>query len=97
MSDRPCRSSRLAIRVGIETRRGGNWFRYWLLMNGSEGTNALTRTCPCMDGVQPTREERLNRVRAALARVYYPEPVKLTEHMKELFRELKRETDGALD
>ena len=38
-----------------------------------------------------TREERLSNIRASLARVYYPEPVKLSEQMKEQIRTLKND------
>jgi hypothetical protein len=38
-----------------------------------------------------TREERLRQIRANLARVYYPEPVKLSEWMKAQIRKLKHQ------
>jgi hypothetical protein len=42
-------------------------------------------------------EERLRHVRANLARVYHPEPLKLSEWMKEQIRRLKREAGEADD
>lgn len=47
--------------------------------------------------VQKSLEERLRHVRANLARVYPPEPLKLSEWMKDQVRRLKREADEGRD
>jgi hypothetical protein len=46
-----------------------------------------------LDRGAPSKTERLRNVQANLARVYHPEPLKLSEWMKEQIRRLKSEAD----
>ena len=58
---------------------------------GTDVTAGAWLYLPRLDG--PSKLERLRNIKANLERVYYPEPLKLSEAMKEKIRQLKAEAD----